>query len=587
MKLSLIRMILIIGFLLATVNQSLVAKSTNKEYCYSTYHLEQQLKLNVNFAEVIEKQNVTMDMNIHVREISTSKLFSNANSEIRSFILLIKPNHSKVNGVAMEMSERYKHPFLVYVNADTGEIVDLKSTVDEQSVINEYLSFFDLFQYTTKSGYYQYRNGNGYYKVAIQNLNNTDGKVTKKNSGYVQSNSKVEVKNSQQSIVLGDSQDECFYHSSEIVESSKTTLSRQASIVGDASATVVLDNSHALSGDHFFFKLTEQLDLWPNFKFEEKINLEQALIKITELMESLIAITENKSEFLSVMKADQAVWPFIADYMRDNDLDEELSHKIFWALDKINTTKSVSALARISVSSLRKQLSYRAIIALSSTSAPLDSESFELVTSYVGGLSQTEFNSPESLLLVRVLGSLARRQSINFPVQSNEIMQFLYSQINHASGEFAASVMDAIGNLKDNIDSDGVDILMNGLNADSEIVKYAALQALAKVPYDADYSKRYVAQLESESYSKTKSGIIELLGNSPKTDSIVKNQLLSTMAKSNDLIHRKKALRSLRKIDYNFQVDELDLLQSQLRLEPDKTNQKLLAGLILKARRRK
>jgi len=41
----------------------------------------------------------------------------------------------------------------------------------------------------------------------------------------------------------------------------------------------------------------------------------------------------------------------------------------------------------------------------------------------------------------------------------------------------------------------------------------------------------------------------------------------------------------LKKIGYDFQADELKTLESQLRIESDKTNQKLLASLILKARR--
>ncbi len=585
MKLSLTRMILIIGMLLATVNQSLVARSTNTNFCYSTYHLEQQLKLNVNFAQVIEKQNVSMDMNIHVREIFTAKLFFNENAEVRSFILLVQPNQSKVNGVAMEMSERYRHPFLVYVNADTGEVLDLKSTVDERSIINEYLSFFDLFQFTTRSGSYQYRNGNGYYQAAILNLKNADRTVTKKNSGYIKSESKFEVKSSLQSIVLDRTHDECFYQSSIIAESFKTTLSKQASIEGDANATVALNKKLALPKNHFFFKLTEQLDLWPSFEFEQEISSEQALVKIPQILEELTLLIENKSKFLSVMRADKEVWPFLAEYMRDNSLEDVLSHKLFWALDKINTTKSVSALAKISIIGLRKQQSYRAILALSSTSAALDSESFESIKNYVEGLNKTEFNSEESLLLVRVLGSLARRQSLNYPVQSKQIKQFLYSQIDNASGKFAASVLDAIGNLKDDIDADGIDILMNGLDAGSGIINQSALRALAKIPYNSEYSEQYVARLALVTQPKTKAAIIDLLGNSPNTDNLVKEQLLLTVSKSGDLIHRKKALASLRKIGYNFKINDVDLLKSQLRRESDKTNQQLLAGLILKSKR--
>ncbi len=584
----------VFSLLLVSASQSLVANPTTEERCYSIYHLEQRLKLRVNLGEAIQNQNISMDMDIHVRELASTKEPISRNGgkakglslkEIRVFTMLIKPNFSKVNGVELELAQRYAHPFLIYANAKTGELIDLKSTVNDQSIINEYLSFFDLFQYAKRSGSYRYRNGNGFYKAEIQNLNSAGKELTKVNTGYINEDNKLKIRKSHLSIVTDENQSNCFYQSSQGVESFKTILSKQAFVEGDATVKIVADKNRRLKKGHFFFTLNDHLDSWPGFEKVKKISQQQAFIKIPFLMTKLSALIENKPEFLSAMRSEKSTWPFLVDYMLVNNIDEELSYKIFWALDRINTTESVSALAKISISTLPKELLYRAILAFSSTTAPLDSESFEMIKSHIEAMSELEFNSQESLLLVRVLGALAKRQSEHSPIQSNQIREFLYSQVDSPIDIFAASVIEAIGNLKDGIDEDGVDILINGLDTDSKVINQSALQALIKIPYNSDYTELYVSKLTSARHPAMKGSIIDLLGNSPKTDSIVKIQLLSIVSKSTDLIYRKKSLNSLRKIGYNFQVDDVDLLKSQLRRESDKTNQKLLAALILKSRR--
>ena len=76
---------------------------------------------------------------------------------------------------------------------------------------------------------------------------------------------------------------------------------------------------------------------------------------------------------------------------------------------------------------------------------------------------------------------------------------------------------------------------------------------------------------------------VDVLGRTDKTDLEVKHKLLSILS---DQKLKNKSLRSLKKIDYAFQGDEIQLLESRLRQETETSNQRLLASLILKHRRK-
>ena len=69
------RLLLLVTLIVSTLPiaaQAIETQTSGKAYCYSAYHLRQQLELTVNFGESIQRQATKVDVDIHVREIPTS-----------------------------------------------------------------------------------------------------------------------------------------------------------------------------------------------------------------------------------------------------------------------------------------------------------------------------------------------------------------------------------------------------------------------------------------------------------------------------------------------------------------------------------
>lgn len=573
--------------------------SSNKnEYCYSAYNLQQQLDLTVNFGASTQHQKTKVDVDLHVREIPVSA--ENQNSlkskkgklrELRSYVVFVRPNRSNVNGVDMDRSKHYRHPFLVIVDAGTGEILDLKSTSKTQSVLDEYFSFFDLFQYSKKQGEYHYRNGNGFYLADINyaSNNNSEASLIKKNHGYLNTSNKnkstLQVKDNLFFMQLAKSQTECFYKKAKGNESFKSNLSKEAYVEGRAKIIIESDLTRALPGTHFFYTLTDDLKLWPSYKQLDRITKKEAFAKLPFLMARLSSSTEDDSKFLKEMLADISLWPYLAEYILQNELSDELSIQLFWALDRIDTTESVSALVSLVTSPLSARDHLRSVLALGSTSASFDDRGITALKEHMANYSNPGFYQSKNLTFVRMLGAMASNRNITEPMQSSEIKEYLYSQAGVFDESVNAAVIDAIGNLKDSIDSEGETILLQGVTEGSNKVRQSAASAFKRVPYKSEYSDVFIEQLANESSMEIKYALVDVMGRTDNTDGRIKHQLLSLLKNSSSPTLKNKSLGSLKKVGYIFQDSEITLLESQLRYETDRSNQKILASLILKHRR--
>ncbi len=568
---------------------------SNSDHCYSSYHLNQNLDIKINFNKMVERKNIVMDMDIHIKETIPSNSYI-ANQfpyikNIRSFVFLANQNTITTNGNKGEASKKYQHPFLVYVNGETNELLDLRTSTEDQAIINEYYSFFDLFQYSTSEGLYEYRNGNGAYKAAINKIGSTPIKLEKINRGYIQDHN-LYIKNSLMSIVENEISSNglyanCFYKRASGVESFRKEISKGAYINGNTEIKIVSDHSRALPNSHYFYDLTNDLSTWPNVSDKFKLSREEALDVLPELMISLESVIDNKSKFLDVMKKNEGSWEYLAKFMSNSNIDNSLSNTIIWSLDRIDSTASVSALLNMASSELSNKQKYRAVLALVSTVASANPESIGLLKSHLEQMRYSDFNSSESLLLVKSLGIFSKRRASVLPDQSKEIKEFLYTQFEGSNPQYQSAILESIGALGATIDEEGIIILMNSLESETSDIVQASLVALEKIPYDQQYSDQYVSQLKSETNRKIKHRLIELLANTSNTDNQVKEQLISLAGNSRNINDRKLSLNSLKKIGYEFQSEDLKILESQLRVESDKTNQKLLASLILKARRNK
>jgi len=571
-----------------TLLQPVLAKEQVKEYCYSSYHLRQNINLSVKFGDNKQNQKTSINLIIHSKEVTTPNHFVlnlRDKDPVRSYIMMVSP-HSNVNSlIKSNIEEKYRHPFMVHINKNTGELLAVESTETDKNIIDEYVTYYDLFQFSNNAGFYRYKNINGYYNSEIVKLDK-ENSFLKTNHGYINADDRINIQQSEVLIFLNDSQKDCFYYSSKGSEKTKTRLSKNAYVNASASFSIVSSRRLSLTKNHTFFSLSSQISEWPSFEETREINEEIASNELSVLMEQLALNINNKPEILRIMKSNKDLWPYLQAYISENEFDLKLIGKIFWALNVTDSTESVSALATIAVNA-RDNISYKAIMALISTSASLDEESLDLLKSKIVEMSQNGNYSGNSLLLVRAVGLLAKRRIAKDPYQSEDLKQFLYEQTRMSEGKLHASLLKSVGALGDNIDEDGIAILMNGLQNETNEIVQASLVALEKIPYDQQYSDQFVSQLKSEKNRKTKHRLIELLGNTSRSDNKVKQQLISLAGNSSNRNDRKLSLNSLKKVGYDFQADELKTLESQLRIESDKTNQKLLVSLILKARRNK
>lgn len=576
---------------LAVSGQATVAT----ESCYSAYQLKQKLLLSVVLGDSIQKQNIHLEMDVHAREVETSQEFlvklerqkKYSPENVRSYVILLMPRKNKVNGVNSEFAQRYQHPFLANVDELSGELIDIVSTTNEKNIVKEYLGYFDLFQYSTNDGHYRYRNGNGNYNAQIEYPKSETNSLSKTNRGYLDSNKfKILQNNTLIQLTPSDIGNHCFYQSARVTEVFTNTLTKDSYMKGDASISITIDNKTKLPEEHFFHSLTNDLTQWPTYNREEKLTRRQAFKRLPVLFSQLQFLVDDKTAFLTLFKTEKALWPYLADFMTQEGSDSALVNRVIWSLNRINTTESVSSLLKVTMSELPSKNVYRSILAMITSSAEIDPQSIDDLKNYLSDFKYAEETSQEALLLLRSLGAMAKHRSQHSPMQSEEIKQYLYTQLTGAGNQFKSSLYESIGALGNSIDREGVELLMHGLSEQQTAVKDSAINALTKIPYQKNNSDLYIAKLETELHSTTKNKLIELLGKTDKEDTLVKDKLLDIVNEPNNFSQSKNSIASLKKIGFEFSDSEIQILESRLRTETDKSSQTKLASLILKHRRR-
>ncbi|MBL1261116.1 MAG: hypothetical protein COB33_011350 [Thiotrichaceae bacterium] len=558
--------------------------ASGDDLCYSVYDIHQNLNLTVNFGEKVQRQKVEIDLNLHVRELAVSQQQADDYlalkiDRVRIFLFLAEPNAVMTNN-----DHRYQHPFIVVVNASSGELISLKSTENDAAAINEYKSFYDLFQYSQNDGEYHYQNGNGRYLASI---NTQAGRLIKTNLGYADEGSNaamISIEDHFLNILLDPKGEECFYQKSHGEEHFKTVISSNAYVAGDASVSVTATSSNALPATHVFYSLTDDLTEWPDYQKTVVISPEDAFSKIPSFLAALTASLNDNDQFIITMLQQKELWKYLAENIQSNSISNELSLTLFWALDKINTTASVHALVNLTSGELTARDQFRAVLALSSTSAPFDQNSIALLTAQLSSFGHSENIGSVELMYIRLLGATASRRNITDPAQSIEIKQFLYAQVDSFNPQVNAAIISAIGNLKDSIDSEGEDILLRSLSANSEQIRVSASSAFNRVPYKPEHGIQFINRLDNEHSNKVRKNLIDALGSASNTETSVKQKLISEL---NNPALDQNALTSLKKVDFILDHEDIIVLEDKLRNEPNRVNQRLLASLILKHRSKK
>lgn len=557
--------------------------------CYSAYHLEQDLELQVNFGGSVEQQKTKIDVDLHVREVLINKnRYSNITEStsdkeiLRSYVFLVSPNSSKTNGVVMDMKQRYLHPFVVVVDGHSGKLIDIKSTEDDEKVLSEYRSFYDIFQYSNQAGEYRYINANGRYQAVIQSEGDS---LIKRNLGYIDNDNKsnLKIEESYLEITADKSLHECFYKKSKGKEKFKSVLSAKAFVKGESLFTVMADANRALPTSHYFYSLASDSSTWPGFeKAADMLSPDEALAKMPAFMKKLSLAIEDEDLFIKMLMLEKQLWQYLPENIMEYGLSDDVSKKLFWALDRIDTKESVSALAKLTTSPLSARDHYRAVLALTSTNAAFDQNSVDILISHLSNFRNPEYAQPENLTFVRLLGAMASQRNATDPQHSAEIRDFLYSQVGSFDDNTNAAVIDAIGNLKGSINVDGESILSNQLSYGSDAERLSAASAFKRIPFNADNNVVMVERLAVESNYEIKNVLIGVLGKSNKSDNQVKQKLINVL---DDKKLKQTALKSMKQISYDYQSEEIRVLEESLRNENNSVNQRLLASMIMKHRR--
>ncbi len=577
-----------VSSVMATVKEGM----TQLNYCYSPYLLSQDVDLSLKFGEAVQKQKVSIKFELHIREVSISNSVSykKKNSgietkELRAFIFLVKADQGKVDNQQTAINAtRYKHPFLVVIDARTGELLDLKSSTENKQLLKEYRSFYDYFQYTKDSGTYRYVNENGLYQATIHVQKPKFEKqktvvLHKVNKGYVKGNNTLVIKDSLLEITIDETADNCFYSKATGKEHIINTFTPKTTITSQLKLLIKLDEKRKLPITDTFFTLGTNIDQWPSMdKVAIKLSLKEALKQLPGYISKLTAQVLNDKNFLDVLRSKSELWPFLAEYIREKGIDNATSRQLFWALDRIDSTASVATIVGLATSPLDERELFRAAVALGSTTAPLDNESMEKIQKHLLTADELQDKPTSYLAFVRMLGAVADGRQISAPLQNIKIKDFIYSQVNMHDDDVEAAIYDAIGNLGSSIDNKGRELLFNGFNEPSEKIKLAAVSAFKRIPYEKKYSSKFIQQFDQESNPQVKNTIIEIFSNTQRTDLVVKKHLMMSL---NDQRYSKAALTSLKAINYNLAGNEIRKLENNLQRETNPSKQKLLAHLIL------
>ncbi|MBV1907937.1 MAG: hypothetical protein KUG78_01365 [Kangiellaceae bacterium] len=565
----------------------------HSDRCYSVYHLKQKLRLEVVFGESAQKQYINSNFDIHVREIEpqldnvADSSQSDLEKNIDTFVFLIKPKKTGSLNLTKEYVDKYQHPFLVNFDSGTGELISIDSTAQDTGLKKEFLGYVDLFQYTEKEGSYAYRNGNGNYNASVSHANGSGQRLNKINQGYTDDNSALTVNRSEFSIVLEESSDTraCFYHSAKGDDLFTSSMGKSAYVRGKGSVEISVTNSSQLPLGHYFYSLTSDLTQWPTYSAESRISEEQAFALLPDFIIQLQSLIDDKAAFAKMMKSKKHLWPFLADFMADNSTNFNLANRVIWSLNHINSTESISALLKVTMSDLPDKSVYRSIVTLITTSAAIDEDGIEQLTGYLTEMKFSDDSSQHSLLLLRTLGALAKHRSQYSPNQAAQIKQYLYNNIEGASDQFKASIYDSIGAMGETVDREGIELLVNGLAGESITTKNAAINALEKLPYQKDNSDLYISEFDRNQDSGTKSKLIALLGNTSHDDVLAKDKLLSIVGGTTAAEYKRTSITSLDRVKFDYGSDEIEILKSHLRRETDKSTVKKLARLVLKYQR--
>lgn len=571
--------------------------------CYTVYEIEQSTLVESYFLGTQQAQSAMTNYNVHVKRVLVTRddiqwLAENPGStDINAYVFLIESAYEGTviaepdSGSNMEIPEEeqydqdFPNPFLVIVEEASGELIDLKSAATAERVQNTYLGFYDIFQYAEHSGSYRYRNANGYYNSQVT-VQAELGEIEKVNKNYLPASDGVPatILDSKVNYILDSDQNHCFFKEAKGHDVVSKTLASNAVVDIEARFTVKSNEVLKFPVGHYFHDLSGNVEYWPVEQAESiVISREEALRRLSSLIRMLDDSVENDSEFLVALAENDELWSFLSEYIADHGLRNETSRLLFWALDRIDSRDSVSALAQLMTNQLSSRDAYRAALALGSTSAEFADDQLRSLLDYVDYFDYRVELPSEHLVFIRMMGAMAANRDLEYPIQSAQIREALYSQVNTQDTVKQVAIIDSIGNLGSAIDAVGQELLLAKSGDTVPSVRHAAVSAFTRLPYDSELGVEFIDRMNQEADPKVQMEWLRVLSNADKSDQTVKSEIMSRI---NDPVLGTMALTSLRDIDYLYNSQEVSVLEEKISTELNPKRQQLLATLILKHRRR-
>ncbi len=555
--------------------------------CYSVYRLQQALDLELRMGKDRQRQQVEVDWAIHVRELQPG---SAVDRQAFPLARAAAPGHRLhafwVQDLKAASDGRLMpDPFLVRSTADSGGFVELALNGDAPAQRDIALAVFDLFQLTPRSGEVMYRNANGRYRSRIAELGEQG--FERVNLGYLPEDGKLPTQVDDSRLQWQpDAGDACFYRRAEGNERQIRRLAENVWVRTRAAIRVELEPRLALAAGHRFRRLGQGAALWPASSTRKLLSSAAAKQALDELLASLPGLLDDRPGFLERLRASEALWPLLAQRLQEGDIGDALSRRLFWALSRIDSPASVEALTRLATAELSDRDRRRATLALYTTRAPLSPAGLERLGGHLDMLMGQSERSQLDYTWMRMLGGLARSRQADYPGQAAYLQQRIYERARQPDPATRAAMVDAIGNLGDAIDAEGEQLLVEALTADTAAPRLSAVEAYGRLPYKAAYGERLLSVLESPTGTPAlRRAAVASLGQAPATEARVRGQLLGMATTSASPMLRAASLGSLGRMGIDWRQDELERLSQGLARETHPRNQRLMATIILRARR--
>jgi hypothetical protein len=582
------------------LSQGIAQAQEASDQCEAAFELHQSMNLTMSFNGVEQLQHINVAYDIYVRSVPVPDAFAERKIKegLVAYVFLVDSpliestlNESDTDGRRFlgRARQPYPNPFLIVADS-SGALVQLQSSANDISVLKAYRSFYDAFQFSWLPNSYQYQNGIGHYEASVVGVNLEPTSqyieaVLRKNKGYdnTESAMAVQLLESEMRYYQKEGTQGCFFDKAEGTDVFSQTLNADTYVDIDARIALVKKNKPDSQLPALLLSLSNDVSLWPEFDSAQKPSTQDVKQKAPALLLELSTLVNDKEAFYLRLKDDVTLLPYLHEYLQTNPLNNDLSKRLYWALDRLNSVESVALLVEQSIGANSDRDRYRSALALSSTNAPISDFQLSALKHHVLADSAYVGYSESHLVYVRLLGAVARNRNQYHPEQAESLRDYLYSQVGMNSPELNKAIIDSVGNLGEAIDEDGYALLLSEAQYGLPGMRTSAIDALSRLALGTVIWQQIPQAYRSEKALPIRQRWLALMSNASPDNMEIKLQLRQALKNDN---LRVTALNSMETIDYKLSEDDVDVLKSYLKESQSPVVQRRLASLILRANRR-